>query len=58
MAYAVGNMKVEMKGNAPAIYKSTAGSAKIDPAMAMFDAASVMGRNPEAAGQAPEIYAL
>jgi phage terminase large subunit-like protein len=58
MAYAVGNLKVEMQGNAPAIHKQTAGSAKIDPAMAMFDAAFVMGRNPEPAAALPEIFVI
>lgn len=50
MAWSVGNAKVEPKGNAIAITKQAAGYAKIDPLMALFNAASLMALNPEAVG--------
>lgn len=48
MAYAVGNAKVELKGNAETITKQVAGTAKIDPLMATFNAAALMSLNPTA----------
>jgi phage terminase large subunit-like protein len=51
LGWAASNAKVEPKGNAITITKQQAGTAKIDPLMAMFDAASLMARNPEARGQ-------
>lgn len=50
MAWSVSNAKVEPKGNAIAITKQAAGYAKIDPLMALFNAASLMALNPEAVG--------
>jgi phage terminase large subunit-like protein len=48
--WAVGNAKVEPRGNATTITKQAAGTAKIDPLMALFDCVAIMTTNPEAAG--------
>lgn len=50
MDWCVGNAKIVVKGSAETIEKAVSGSAKIDPLVALFDAADAMGRNPEAAG--------
>lgn len=47
MAWVAGNAKPEWKGNAMTITKQVAGSSKIDPLMALFDAVAVMGLNPD-----------
>jgi phage terminase large subunit-like protein len=57
MAWCVGNAKVEPRGNAIAVTKQTAGTAKIDPLMALLNASALMAMNPSAAS-APVIYAL
>ena len=57
MNWCCSNAKVEPKGNAVAITKQAAGFAKIDPLMAVFNAAALMALNPQSAG-VPEIFAL
>ena len=49
MAWCVGNLKIEATATTIRATKANAGDAKIDPAMAMIDAVTVMSRNPEAA---------
>jgi phage terminase large subunit-like protein len=51
MAWAVGNAKVEPRGNAIMITKQASGTAKIDPLMALFNAVELMTRQPAAAGR-------
>lgn len=49
MAWCVGNIKIEPTATGIRATKANAGDAKIDPAMALFDAVTVMSRNPAAA---------
>lgn len=55
MAWAAGNAKTELKGSNYIVTKQAAGAAKIDPLMALFNAAMLMFLNPEAAG-GPSVY--
>ena len=48
MAWCVSNARVVQVGNAITINKQVSGTAKIDPLMATFDAASLMALNPAA----------
>jgi len=54
MAWAVGNARVEPKGNAIVITKQASGTAKIDPLMAAFNAIAWMASNP--ASMQPSIF--
>lgn len=54
MAWCVSNLKIEPTATAIKATKQNAGDAKIDPVMALFDAVTVMSRNPEAAAK-PEL---
>lgn len=51
MAWAVGNSRVEPRGNAIAITKQASETAKIDPLMATFNAVALMAMNPKASGR-------
>ena len=46
MDWCVGNLKIEPTATAVRATKQHAGDAKIDPAMALFNAASIMAKNP------------
>jgi phage terminase large subunit-like protein len=50
MAWAVGNAKQTLKGSNYVVTKEVSGAAKIDPLMALFNAAMLMFQNPEAKG--------
>ncbi|KQS78093.1 terminase TerL endonuclease subunit [Rhizobium sp. Leaf383] len=51
MDWCIGNIKIEPTATAIRATKQNAGDAKIDPAMALFDAVTVMITNPEADGR-------
>ena len=48
MSWCVPNLKIEPTATGIRATKQTAGDAKIDPAMALFNAVTLMSRNPEA----------
>ncbi|KQP20562.1 terminase large subunit [Pseudorhodoferax sp. Leaf267] len=58
MAWSVSNARVVPVGNAVTINKQVSGSAKIDPLMATFDAASLMALNPAPAVAEYQIFFL
>lgn len=55
MSWCVSNLKIEPTATAIRATKQNAGDAKIDPVMALFDAVTVMVRNPTSG---PQIHAL
>ncbi len=50
MTWCVGNAIVVPRGNTISIERSASGYGKIDPLLALFNAAALMGRNPEPIG--------
>lgn len=48
MSWCVGNCRVEQRSNSILITKQASGKSKIDPVMALLDAAQLMSLNPEA----------
>jgi phage terminase large subunit-like protein len=57
MDWAIGNVKIEPTATAIRATKQNAGDAKIDPAMALFDAVTVMAQSPARAPEYQMIFA-
>lgn len=51
LTWSVGNARVELRGNAILVTKAVSGQSKIDPLMALFNAAELMSQNPAGAGK-------
>jgi phage terminase large subunit-like protein len=58
MAWCVANARVEARANSILITKSASGSGKIDPLMAVFNAAELMSRVAPSSAGAPQILSL
>ena len=58
MAWCVGNAKLEPRGNAIIITKQAAGTAKIDPLIAMLNAVALMALNPATDNGAPQLVII
>jgi phage terminase large subunit-like protein len=56
LTWAVGNAKQQLKGSNYVVTKELAGAAKIDPLIALFNAAMRMRENPEAMGDGMNDY--
>ncbi len=50
MAWTIPNLKIEPTATGIRATKQSAGDAKIDPAMALFNSVTLMARNPQATG--------
>ena len=55
MAWCVGNSKTEIRGNATIVTKQ-AGSDKVDPVLALFNAAALMSMNPKARARKHQMF--
>src|SRR5690606_11244774 len=58
MAWCVSNCRVEQRSNSILITKQASGKAKIDPVMALLDAAQLMALNPAPTGKKYEMFFL
>lgn len=56
MGWSVGNAKQELRGSNYVVTKEISGAAKIDMLMALFNAAMLMFRNPEAKAKKVSVY--